>query len=345
MSIVNVSAPGRDEKGDRQLFRVVTLTAGWFAALGVAAAAEMEPPVHPDEVPIVRAIIASQETALEAAELPAKAAAGIIARLQPPGVDPQGLKAWRVHHADTPTVFLTFVSTADGRVVGIHGNGPWIRDEHLRAMRDMPELRMISIDHNGYLRGHPQVAFFSGAGFDALADSKITDVRLTLGLNDAGLEKLVGIRGLRSLQIVHCKVTEDGLKVLAGQPTLETITVAQMGSVSQQALASIAKMPKVKRVAFGECFVTYDDGLALLAPLKDRLTQLDLSMSVVNDADLERFRAEFPGVTVKTMTAEEIVKRHIGVARTLARIATGAAGEKLKQAVAEAPPKAAAPKK
>jgi len=208
----------------------------------------------------------------------------------------------------------------------------------------MPELRVISIDHNGHLTGHPQVALFSGTGFDALADSKIADVRLTLGLDDAGLEKLVGLRGLTSLQIVHCKVTEDGLKALEGHPTLETITVAQMGKVSQHALAAIAKMPKVKRVRFGESFVTYDDGLALLVPLKGRLEELDLSMSVVNDADLERFRAEFPGVTVKTMTAEEIVKRHIGVARRLARIATGEAGEKLKQAVANAPLKAAGEK-
>lgn len=344
MSITLVQVTGQARPG-RVVGAVVALAAGWFAAVGGAAAADIDPPLHPDEAAIVRGIIESQETSLEAAELPAKAAAGIVARLQPPSVDPQGLKAWRVHHADRPTSFLTFVSNADGRVVSIQGNGPWLRDEHLRAMRGMPELRAISVDHNGHLRGHPQAGLYSGAGFDALADSKITDVRLTLGLDDAGLEKLVGIRSLAALQIIHCKVTEDGLRVLEGHPALETITVAQMGTVSQQALASIAKMPKVKRVRFGESFVTYDEGLALLAPLKDRLTELDLSMTVVNDADLERFQAEFPGVAVKTMPAEEIVKRHIGVARALARIATGAAGEKLKQALADAPQKAAAQQK
>jgi hypothetical protein len=108
-----------------------------------------------------------------------------------------------------------------------------------------------------------------------------------------------------------------------------------MGNVSQASLASIAKMPKVEHVGFHEAFVTYESGLKHLLPMKGRLKTLDLSMSLVNAADLELVRADHPDAKITTITPAEIVKRHSFVAARIARTATGPAADELKQAIAE----------
>jgi hypothetical protein len=72
--------------------------------------------------------------------------------------------------------------------------------------------------------------------------------------------------------------------------------------------------------------------------MKGRLKTLDLSMSVVNDADLKRVKADHPDAKIITIPPAEIVKRHSGVANSLARIATGEAAEELKKAIAEHKP-------
>ncbi|MFQ3592672.1 MAG: hypothetical protein SNJ82_05700 [Gemmataceae bacterium] len=173
-------------------------------------------------------------------------------------------------------------------------------------------MRLIRIDHNGFLRNHPKSPLYSGTGFDALTKSKRIDVKLTLGINTDGVKALAGMSGLKTLTVFHSQVTDDGLKRLEGHPSLESFTVAEMGKVSQKALASIAKMPKVRRVGFQEAFITYDNGFALLAPLKGRLKELDLSMSVVNEDDLKRVQADHPDAKITILPPEEIVKRHIG---------------------------------
>ena len=222
-----------------------------------------------------------------------------------------------------------------GRVLALTGNGPWLRDESLRALKGMPELKIIRFDHNGFLRNHPMSPLYSGAGFDALSDSKLVEIKLTLGINDAGMEQAAKIKGLKSFTVVHSQVSEAGVKFFEGHPTLESFAVAEMGNVSQASLASIAKMPKVEHVGFHEAFVTYESGLKHLLPMKGRLKSLDLSMSLINTADLDLVRADHPDVKITTITPAEIVKRHSFVAGRIALTATGPAADELKKAIAE----------
>jgi hypothetical protein len=199
----------------------------------------------------------------------------------------------------------------------------------------MTELRFISIDHNGFLRNHPLSPLYSGKGFDALLDSKLVEIKLTLGISDAGMEQAAKIKGLKSFTVVHSQVSEAGVKFFEGHPTLESFAVAEMGNVSQASLASIAKMPKVEHVGFHEAFVTYESGFKHLLPMKGRLKTLDLSMSLINAADLELVKADHPGAKVTTISPAEIVKRHSYVATRIASVATGEAAEELKKAIAE----------
>ena len=311
----------------------------WIAftvLLGVQQSARaLEIPLHPDEAKIVEKIIAVEGHSVEAAEVPGWAKAGVINRLKGLGVETAGLKSWGVQGTENKGLSISCIYDSTGRVLALLGNGPWLRDESLLALKEMTELRFISIDHNGFLRNHPLSPLYSGKGFDALLDSKLVEIKLTLGISDAGMEQAAKIKGLKSFTVVHSQVSEAGVKFFEGHPTLESFAVAEMGNVSQASLASIAKMPKVEHVGFHEAFVTYESGFKHLLPMKGRLKTLDLSMSLINAADLELVKADHPGAKVTTISPAEIVKRHSYVAARIAGVATGEAAEELKKAIAE----------
>ena len=308
----------------------------FIVMLGLQQAARaLEIPLHPAEARIVEQIIAVEGHSVEVAEMSGWAKGGVINRLKELGVDTANLKSWGVRDTTKNAISFSCIYDSNGRVLALTGNGPWLRDESLRALKGMPELKIIRFDHNGFLRNHPMSPLYSGRGFDALADSKLVEIKLTLGINDAGMEQAAKIKGLKSFTVVHSQVSEAGVKFFEGHPSLESFTVAEMGKVSQAALASIATMPTVTYVGFQEAFVTYDGGFKHLLAMKDRLKELNLSMSVVNDADLKRLQADHPDAKITTIPPAEIVKRHSGVANSLARIATGEAAEALKKAIAE----------
>ncbi len=311
----------------------------WFAfivMLGMQQSSRaLEIPLHPTEARIVEQIIAVEGHSVAAAEVPGWAKGGVITRLKGLGIETANLKSWGVQGTENKGLFLSCIYDSTGRVLALLGNGPWLRDESLRALKEMPELRFISIDHNGFLRNHPLSPLYSGKGFDALLDSKLVEIKLTLGISDAGMEKAAKIKGLKSFTVVHSQVSEAGVKFFEGHPTLESFAVAEMGNVSQASLASIVKMPKVEHVGFHEAFVTYESGLKHLLPMKGRLKTLDLSMSLVNAADLDLVRADHPDAKITTITPAEIVKRHSFVASRIALTATGPAAEELKKAIAE----------
>jgi hypothetical protein len=299
------------------------------------AAADIQPPVHPDEAKIVNAIIAVEGHAVEVAEVPGWAKAGVVNRLKEFGIETASLKSWGVRDSQRNAVSFGCIYDSNGRTLALTGNGPWLRDESLRALKAMPELRIIRFDHNGFLRNHPMSPLYSGAGFDALSDSKLVEIKLTLGINDAGMEQAAKIKGLKSVSALHSQVTEAGVKFFEGHPSLEFFSIAEMGNVSQAAMASIAKMPKVEHVGFHEAFITYENGFKHLLPMKGRLKSLDLSMSLSNAADLELVRVDHPDAKIATITPAEIVKRHSYVAARIASAATGPAADELKKAIAE----------
>jgi len=299
------------------------------------SARALEIPLHPDEAKIVEQIISVEGHAVEVAEVPGWAKGGVVNRLKEVGVETAGLGTWGVRDTKMNAVSFNCVYDANGRVLALFGNGPWLRDESLRALKGMPELRSIRFDHNGFLRQHPLSPLYSGKGFDVLADSKLIDIKLTLGINDAGMEQAAKIKGLKSFTVVHSQVSEAGVKFFEGHASLESFTVAEMGNVSQVALASIAKMPKVEHVGLQEAFVTYEGGFKHLLAMKGRLKTLDLSMSLINAADLELVKADHPGAKITTISPAEIVKRHSYVAARIASVATGEAADELKKAIAE----------
>jgi hypothetical protein len=65
--------------------------------------------------------------------------------------------------------------------------------------------------------------------------------------------------------------------------------------------------------------VTYAGGFALLAPFKGKLVEINLSMCVAAQADLDKLKADHPQANIITTPLAEIPKRHIFVAMSLAK--------------------------
>lgn len=311
----------------------------WLALvlmLGVLPAAwALELPLLPSESQVIRRIVATEQLDVRAAEMPGWAKGSVLKSLAKYGVDTKSLQAGGIAVNEKTGMFLGFVYDTNGRVLALSGNGPWLRNSSLRALQALPELRMIRIDHNGFVGRDPRVAEFDGSGFEALADSKLVEIKIGLSFDDRGMEQCAKIKSLRSFSVAHSQATEAGIAFFAGHPNLTEFSIAEMAShrVTGKALGAIAKIPHLTHVGFKECYVTYDGGFALLGPLQGQLVEIDLTMSVASKADLDRLQADHPRAKVLTIPPAEIVKRHKFIAANLAKQAPAELAAPLKDAL------------
>ena len=301
------------------------------------AALALELPLHPSEAEVVKAIFATEQLDVETVEMPAWARNGVIKSLADYGVETDSLKAGGIANKERTAMFLGFVYDSNGRVLALSGNGPWLRNSSLRLLKSLPELRIIRIDHNGFVGRDPRIPEFDGSGFDALADSKLVEIKIGLSFSDRGMEQCAKIKWLQSFSVGHSQATEAGIAFFAGHPNLTEFSIAEMASnrVTSKALGEIAKIPHLTRVGFKECYVTYDGGFVLLAPLKGQLVQINLSMSLASQADLDKLQADHPQARIITIPPAEIVKRHKFIAANLVRQAPPELAAPLKEALGQ----------
>ena len=301
------------------------------------AALALELPLHPSEAEVVKAIFATEQLDVETVEMPAWARNGVIKSLADYGVETDSLKVGGIANKERTAMFLGFVYDSNGRVLALSGNGPWLRNSSLRLLKSLPELRIIRIDHNGFVGRDPRIPEFDGSGFDALADSKLVEIKIGLSFSDRGMEQCAKIKSLQSFSVGHSQATEAGIAFFAGHPNLTEFSIAEMASnrVTSKALGEIAKIPHLTRVGFKECYVTYDGGFVLLAPLKGQLVQINLSMSLASQADLDKLQADHPQARIITIPPAEIVKRHKFIAANLARQAPPELAAPLKEALGQ----------
>jgi len=296
----------------------------------LANAAELNLPLLPAEAKIIQAIVTTEGVEVTLASKAGWSARGAAETLASLGVAKDDIASVTLQSKDREALAFTVTHDKAGHVLAVTGNGPWLRNSTLRSFTALPELRIIRMDHNGFAGKDPRIPEFDGSGFDALADSKLADIKIGLSFSDKGMEQCAKIKSLRSFGVGHSRVTEAGIAFFAGHPGLTSFSIGEMASnrVSEKALGAIAKIPNLTRVGFLECYVTYDGGFALLAPLRGRLTEIDLNMSVATQADLDKLKAEHPQAKILTTPLAEIPKRHIFVAMNLAK---------------QAPPEIAAP--
>lgn len=287
-------------------------------------------PLHPDEAKIIQAIAATEDVEVVLASKPGWSARGAADTLVSLGVPKGDIASVTVQVKDREPFAFTVTHDKAGHVLAITGNGPWLRNSTLRSFKGLPELRIIRMDHNGFVGKDPRIPEFDGSGFDALTDSKLADIKIGLSFSDKGMEQCAKIKTLRSFSVAHSQATGAGIAFFAGHPGLTSFSIGGAASkrVSEKALGAIAKIPNLTRVGFMECYVTYAGGFALLAPFKGKLVEINLGMCVATQAALDKLKADHPQAKVVTTPLTEIPKRHIFVAMNLAK---------------QAPPELAAP--
>lgn len=291
---------------------------------------------HPEEAAVARRIIGRSGFDVQEKAPPEWTVRRLRTELMALGVDTGELYAQGVVSKEKPGMALAFILNEDGRVVGLRGNGPWLSNESMAELAAMPELRLIKIDHNGSTKSGPENDY-DGSGLAALAGSKIVKVKLGLGFSDRGMAAAAKIRGLRALHVIHSHATEAGIDALAWHPALEDFSIAGMatGRVTPAALAKIARIPRIRRVGFRECYVTYAGGLEHLKPLAGQLTEINLGMCLVSPDDLALLQQDHAGAQVVTMTPAQIARTHKWVAGNLAEQAPADLAEPLRLALAE----------
>lgn len=287
----------------------------------VARAAELKLPLLPAEAKIIQGIAATEGVEILLASKPGWSARGAADTLVGLGVPKDDIASVTVQSKEREAVAFTVTHDKVGHVLAITGNGPWLRNSTLRSFKALPELRIIRMDHNGFLSKDPRAVEYDGSGFDALTDSKLADIKIGLSFSDKGMEQCAKIKSLRSFGVAHSQATEAGIAFFAGHPGLTSFSIGEMASkrVTERALGAIAKIPNLTRVGLGECYVTYAGGFALLAPFKGKLTEINLSMCVAAQADLDKLKADHPEAKIITTPVAEIPKRHIFVAMSLAK--------------------------
>jgi hypothetical protein len=287
-------------------------------------------PLRPEEAEIIQAIAVTEDVAVVLASTPGFSAKGVADTLVSLGVPKDGLASVTIRSQAQEARAFTVTHDAAGHVLAITGNGPWLRNSTLRSFTALPELRVIRMDHNGFVGKDPRIPEFDGSGFAALADSKLADISIGLSFSDKGMEACARIRSLRRFSVGHSQATEAGIAFFAGHPGLTSFSIGEMASprVTETALGTIARIPNLTKVGFKECYVTYAGGFARLAPLQGRLTEIDLGMCLASQPDLDKLQADHPQAKILTTPLDEIPKRHIFVARNLAQ---------------QAPPELAAP--
>jgi hypothetical protein len=284
-------------------------------------ASELNLPLLPAEAKIIQGIATAEGVEVVLGSKSGFSARGAADTLVSLGVPKADIASVTVQSKERDAVAFTVTHDKVGHVLAITGNGPWLRNSTLRSFKALPELRIIRMDHNGFVGKDPRIPEFDGSGFDALADSKLADIKIGLSFSDKGMEQCAKIKSLRSFGVAHSQATEAGIAFFVRHPGLTSFSISEMAkpSVTEKALGAIAKIPNLTKVGLGECYVSYAGGFALLAPLKSKLTEINLTMCVAAQADLDKLQADHPEAKIITTPVAEIPKRHIFVARNLAK--------------------------
>jgi len=280
-------------------------------------------PIAPEEAAVVQRLLEREQEDVvgKKAKVP-----GIVTSLlnqwADASIDLETLDAWQIHRANSDRHGFVVTYTPEGHIVAITGNGPWIQNETLRDFVNLPELRIIRVDHNSRHHQEPERGpLYRGEGFDALSDSKVTAVGLTSGINDDGLAAVKNLKNLKYFEIFHTAISEEGvIEHLSNQPTIKHLRLGQMAKFPASILSVVATMPNIEEVRFQEAYVTYDNGLDHLKPLAGQLKLIDLRQSLITEADLARLKADHPEAMIESSTPEEVGKGHKGVANRLSRM-------------------------
>jgi hypothetical protein len=306
--------------------------AGIFILLAMHPAISADLPLLPDDLAIVRKIAEREKLdAPPVAEPPGQNAPRASAGRLKFGAKADGMASRRVLYAH---------HDAQGRVVGLLGNGPTLCNEAFGWIAALPELRVIRIDHNIPAPKSPvPKEQYDGTGIIALKDGKLEELGIGHAFSNAGMAAAAQIPSLKKIHIFHSLVTDEGTAQLKGHAALEDVQFDTAGrpQIGPATYVTLATLPRLKRVAMHETFVKWEHGFNHLQPLSGQIEAISLVKTLILPADLERLKAEFPKAQFTTATLAE-VSENAYRSNQLLKWATPAAAEYLRAFTAKAKP-------
>ena len=189
-------------------------------------------------------------------------------------------------------------------------DGAQLTDDGLKAFTMLTNLKSASFFHTSFgMKG------FTGIGFGWLKGcpklEKLTVAGISMG--DEGFAAISQITQLRELRTWHTYQTEAGNAHIAKLPHLTSLHLGQRlpghgnkaQSLSDNSLATLAKMTALESLKIGEAHFTVDALLALKSLPK--LARLSLYETDLTAPDVERLRSEMKNVKIdfEPLTGEQ----------------------------------------
>ena len=243
-----------------------------------------------------------------------------------------------------PRLIRVTLAPETGHVISYFSNGIPITNGRLTKLAACKELKSLAYDHsaNWNFKEIPATDF-SGAGYEAFADSKVEEVRLGGSLcGEAGALAIAKMKNLKTLSLHHVPMTRPGMEALSKHGSQVSFGLSMMHQASwYDLLPLVAAMPKVEELTINETFLTWDKGLEALSQAAGPLKKINFGFgAAVFPEDLAKLKAALPKVEITTVPYDKLL--HGSVAQTyyaprLKRLMTAEEYARLEQ-LAEAKP-------
>ena len=169
--------------------------------------------IHPDDLAVLEEVLAAQDAVLKKLGQPTPQ---MKREVKPTG------KLYQMEITSEGSGAFLRVTTGDqGRITGISANGPWLPNPVFPLLAKLPELRSIRCDHNIVMATRRTDASYDASGLVHLADSKLEDLKIGHGFDDAGMRVIAKLKSLKSLELAHAMGgSAEAAKALAAHPSL-----------------------------------------------------------------------------------------------------------------------------
>jgi hypothetical protein len=186
----------------------------------------------------------------------------------------------------TPEATLAWLKSLDTRPGSAQKQPrfPSLTADDLKTLKDL-RLGGHRASDNQHVFIPPQEFKFL-LGLPALENADLVECD---GLNDESLVYIGKLSGLKSLNLGDARVTNAGLKSLAGLKNLEILDLGWTKDVGDAGLPLLAKLPRLRVLGLGGTKVT-DAGIPLLASFKS-LREIKLGATAVTDRGLSALEA------------------------------------------------------
>jgi len=210
-----------------------------------------------------------------------------------------------------PLLIRLTLDSKTGHVTSYFSNGIPGTNDRLTKLAACKELTSLGYDHSGawHFKEIPE-SDFSGAGFEAFADSKVESVKIGgSNFGEAGALAIAKMKNLKTLKLNHVPITRPGMEAISKHGSLVSFSVSIMHKADwYDLLPLVAAMPKVEELTINETFLSWEKGLKALSKAAGPLKKINFGFgAAVFPEDLEKLKAALPKVEITTESYNKVL--------------------------------------